>query len=142
MILNQLIENYAKFLKTVNKKNISDFKNFCHDDIEFIDPFHQFVGLEKFILFFNRTFDNYNYHNFIALDNATSSSAGYIKWQFSFKNKKGIKRTIDGMSEIKFSNNGLVISHIDYWDTGNQIYLKVPLLNIVIKYIKRKIKLV
>ena len=77
-----------------------------------------------------------------AIWNASSSSAGYIKWQFSFKNKKGLKKIIDGMSEIKFSNDGLVISHIDYWDTGNQIYLKVPLLNLVIKYIKRKIRLV
>ena len=50
-----------------------------------------------------------------------------------------VKRSFDGMSEIMFNDQGLIMSHIDYWDAAEHVYEHVPLLSSIIRFVKRKL---
>jgi hypothetical protein len=46
---------------------------------------------------------------------------------------------IDGMSEVKFAPDGRVLEHIDHWDAGGQVYAKLPLIGLIIRWVQRKL---
>ena len=55
----------------------------------------------------------------------------------------GELQKLDGISEIKFNQNGKIFSHIDYWDSYNQFYIKLPYIGkffyYFLKILKKKI---
>jgi hypothetical protein len=70
---------------------------------------------------------------FSIIDISVSDNTAYMKWNFL-----NGKLKIEGVSEIKFNDEGLVISHIDYWDSASQILIKIPILKYLIRYIMKK----
>jgi hypothetical protein len=47
------------------------------------------------------------------------------------------EQTIHGVSHIRFDASGKVNYHRDYWDTGEELYAKVPVLGWLIRRLKR-----
>ena len=57
-----------------------------------------------------------------------------IKWEmiyFAF-NKTN---SIFGLSEVTISENNKIVSHIDYWDSYNNFYTKIPFLGLIFKFV-------
>ena len=50
-------------------------------------------------------------------------------------------QTIEGMSDITLNKEGKVISHLDYWDTLNGIFIKLPFLGFLYKISLRMFKI-
>ena len=44
------------------------------------------------------------------------------------------------MSEVIFNEQGMVIEHIDYWDSGEQFYEKIPIIGGLLRIIKNRLK--
>ena len=42
-----------------------------------------------------------------------------------------------GVSHLKFAADGKVNYHRDYWDTGEELYMKLPLIGAVMRGLKR-----
>ena len=49
--------------------------------------------------------------------------------------------TIEGMSDITLNKEGKVISHLDYWDSLNGIFIKLPFLGFLYKISLRMFKI-
>jgi hypothetical protein len=62
----------------------------------------------------------------------------YIKWIFSYKYKSS-HREFEGMSEVRFSNEGKVASHIDHWDAARNVYETVPVLGFILRKIRKHV---
>jgi len=77
---------------------------------------------------------------FHIIDLAGNLHSGFLEWQFTFKLKeKGDSQLIQGVSKIEINPQGQVCSHIDYWDSGEYVYAKVPLLGRVIALINKRL---
>ena len=56
-----------------------------------------------------------------------------IKWNFEYEISKK-KINFDGVSELIIRQN-LIYKHIDYWDSGRNVYSHLPIIGSVFKKI-------
>ena len=62
-------------------------------------------------------------------DRAVGEEACYIRWIYRYRTKKGGKPwRIEGMTELRFAEDGRVAAHVDHWDAAGQVYEKLPVL--------------
>lgn len=107
-------------------------------DIRFRDPFQEIRGRDAFARMLRHMFATVSEPRFVVTDHALGIAAGYLRWSFSY-GRAGSVQTIEGMSEIAFAADGLVSAHIDHWDSGMQVYARLPLLGLAIRAIARRI---
>ena len=68
-----------------------------------------------------------------------SGRTALLKWRFRCSVRQLGDIEFDGISEIVMDDDGLITSHIDYWDAGNEIYAKVPVLGRVVDFVRRRL---
>ncbi|MFQ3623490.1 MAG: nuclear transport factor 2 family protein, partial [Acetobacteraceae bacterium] len=66
------------------------------------------------------------------------AEAGYLRWVFTIGGAGPVRR-IEGVSEIRFAASGLVSAHLDHWDSGSQVYARLPVLGAVIRAVSRRL---
>ena len=134
------INNYLNLFANLNKENIKKFDDLVVKDIIFIDPFHNIKGLDNFKNIFYHMFDTVEKPKFDIVDYAQNKDHIFLKWKMTFYAFKA-SQTIEGMSDITLNKEGKVISHLDYWDSLNGIFIKLPLLGFLYKISLRMFKI-
>lgn len=135
----QALETYARFFEELTKANAGGLARLAIPDVRFKDPFNDFRDRHRLIRLFTHMFDKLDDPRFVVRDQAMGSSAAYLRWTFTFR-VKGRPQvwSIDGMSEVMFDEAGLVTSHVDHWDAGEQFYEKLPVLGALMRVVKRR----
>jgi steroid delta-isomerase len=134
------INNYLNLFSNLNKENIKKFDDLVVKDIIFIDPFNNIKGLDNFKNIFYHMFDTVEEPKFDILDYAQNKDHIFLKWKMTFYAFKA-SQTIEGMSDITLNKEGKVISHLDYWDSLNGIFIKLPFLGFLYKISLRMFKI-
>ena len=134
------INNYLNLFSNLNKENIKKFDDLVVKDIIFIDPFNNIKGLDNFKNIFYHMFDTVEEPKFDIVDYAQNKNHIFLKWKMTFYAFKA-SQTIEGMSDITLNKEGKVISHLDYWDSLNGIFIKLPFLGFFYKLSLRMFKL-
>lgn len=137
----QVLENYKQLFENLNLQSVEeDFLQVFSDDVYFKDPFNAVHGLATMQTIFRHMFSTLHEPKFRILDLASSQNRGFLEWQFTFRLKTNAEQqVIKGVSKIEINAQGKVCSHIDYWDTGEYVYLKVPLLKSIIALINKRL---
>ena len=131
--MNKLyIKSYLKLFANLNKNNINDFNDLVTNDIVFVDPFNNVRGVNNFKKIFYHMLDNVKQPRFIIIDYAQKKDQIFLKWKMSFYAFNALQM-IDGMSDITLNKEGRVQSHLDYWDSLNGLYIKLPFIGILYK---------
>ena len=134
------INNYLNLFSNLNKENIKKFDDLVVKDIVFIDPFNNIKGLDNFKNIFYHMFDTVEDPKFDIVDYAQNKDHIFLKWKMTFYAFKA-SQTIEGMSDITLNKEGKVISHLDYWDSLNGIFIKLPFLGFLYKISLRMFKI-
>jgi steroid delta-isomerase len=134
------INNYLNLFSNLNKENIKKFDDLVVKDIIFIDPFNNIMGLDNFKNIFYHMFDTVEEPKFNIVDYAQNKDHIFLKWKMTFYAFKA-SQTIEGMSDITLNKEGKVISHLDYWDSLNGIFIKLPFLGFLYKISLRMFKI-
>ena len=64
----------------------------------------------------------------------------FLLWDMSFRMKTWRPRKtqiIRGVSHLRFGTDGKVVYHRDYWDTGEELYSKLPLIGAGVRLLRR-----
>jgi len=128
------IENYVKLFESLNLKNLHKFDKLLDKNIYFEDPFNKVYGIENFKKIFSNTLTKLDNVEFKVLNIISKNNIYIIKWEmiyFAF-NKTN---SIFGLSEVTISENNKIVSHIDYWDSYNNFYTKIPFLGLIFKFV-------
>ena len=134
------IKNYLNLFANLNKENIRNFDDLVIDDVMFSDPFNNIKGLDNFKKIFYHMFDKVEEPKFQIVDYAQNKDHIFLKWKMTFYAFKA-SQTIEGMSDITLNKEGKVISHLDYWDSLNGIFIKLPFLGFLYKISLRMFKI-
>jgi glycine/D-amino acid oxidase-like deaminating enzyme len=64
----------------------------------------------------------------------------FLTWDFGFQIKRWRQdeRVIQGASHIRFAADGRVVYHPNYWDAAEELYEKLPVLGILMRWLKRQ----
>ena len=142
MIINKNISKYINIFKKLNLENLNDLILLLDNKIYFEDPFNKVTGKENFKIIFLNTLKNLDDVNFKVLNVISEENIVFMKWKMNFFAFNKLN-SITGMSEVIIGRNGKIISHVDYWDSYNNFYTKIPFFGkffmLFFKVVKRKI---
>ncbi len=140
-LISQVLERYKKLFETLSIQTVEDdFLQVFSADVYFKDPFNAVRGLPHIQHIFQQMFATLHTPEFRIIDLAGRDNSGFLEWQLTFKLKEeGEQQCIQGVSKIEINPQGQVCSHIDYWDTGEYVYLKIPVLGRVIAMINKRL---
>ena len=122
-----LVKNYINLFANLSPENIDEFDDLISEDIVFMDPFNNVKGVNAFKKIFYHMFENVQDPKFLILDYSINKKRVFLKWKMTFFAFKSLQ-TIEGMSELVLNDSGKVASHIDYWDSLNGIFIKIPFI--------------
>ena len=134
MIKKNNINNYVKLFESLNLENLNKFDKLLDENIYFEDPFNKVYGIENFKRIFSNTLKKLDNLEFKVLNIISKNNIYIIKWEMIFFafNKNN---SIYGLSEVIVNKNKKIVSHIDYWDSYNNFYTKIPIFGLIFKFV-------
>lgn len=106
----------------------------------FKDPFNEVRGRGAIERIFRQMFDELNEPRFVVLDMASEGLQAFLTWELHFRRQAGgPPMTIRGATHLRYSPEGLVLLHRDYWDAAEELYEKLPLLGALMRWLKRRL---
>ena len=129
---------YAEFLESVSPQTLEDFDQFVGEDVYFSDPFHQVRGIKLFKGVFSEMFMKVGPVRFEVSRVFQADREAVLIWKFSalLMNRPWV---VPGTSRIVFDQNGKVIEHIDYWDSGRYFLMHLPVIGRFVSWLYRRI---
>ena len=133
---------YVNALQKLSHAHLEDFFELTSAHIEFRDPFNHTRGQSAMRMIFNDMFDKLENVSFDVHSHAgdVTERLLYMHWTFSARNKWTGQMSFQGMSRVHVSEDGLVDSHLDYWDAGEEMYERIPVLGTIIRRIKARLR--
>lgn len=130
---------YAELFRSLTSDRLKNLSALLNKDVVFTDPFNRIDGPDKFIKIFEHMFEVMTEPRFHIEDVAASKGAGYIKWRMTghLKKKPDFNVNIVGMSEVVFDEDGMLIRHIDHWDSSSQLLVHLPVAGWFVKKLMR-----
>ena len=139
MIKKNNIEKYVKLFKSLNLENLNKFDDLLDENVFFEDPFNKVYGITNFKKIFSNTLNKLDNVEFKVLNIISKKNIYIIKWEmiyFAF-NKNN---SIFGLSEVTIGTNKKIVSHVDYWDSYNNFYTKIPFFGLIFKFVLNQVR--
>ena len=131
---------YIRLYEELSLERIDELESFVDVSVRFKDPFNDIVGRTKLRKLLKRVLSSVSNPVFRVTSQSWDGDVLYLRWSFN-GNIKGLGNwTVEGMSEVIFNEQGMVIEHIDYWDTGEQFYEKIPIIGGLLRIIKNRLE--
>lgn len=131
---------YIQLFEELSVEGLEGIDKFVSSNIQFKDPFNEFSGLNDFRHLLFKTLNDFKDPIFTVTHRAWSNNILFLRWSFRGEIRWLNHWEVEGMSEIRFDDHGLVCQHIDYWDASEQFYAKLPLIGTIIRLIQRRLK--
>lgn len=136
MNLDALIRFYNEF----SPASIERFAEFYSTDAWFKDPFNEVHGLPAIQRIFTHMFSQVAEPRFVVTETLVDAHAAMLVWEFHFRIRlwgRGQAQVMRGVSHLRFDAEGKVNYHRDYWDTAEELYMKLPVLGTLIRGLRR-----
>lgn len=134
--MDKFLEMYQK----LSVDNLNTLQNVYRNDIRFIDPAHEIVGIDNLTAYFSALYKNVNSIDFSFQKPLMLENRGYVSWEMTFGHPKlsgGKPITVAGVTYLELDDQGMVFYHHDYFDLGAMLYENIPFLGSLITSIKR-----
>ncbi|MGD8641127.1 MAG: nuclear transport factor 2 family protein [Gammaproteobacteria bacterium] len=139
--MTDTVEHFKHVFTNLERSNIGLVDTLYDDNVTFIDPFHKIHGREKLRDYFNEMYQNVVSCDFQFRDTYINDGSAMITWNMLLNHKTLARNEpikIAGSSLIRFNDNK-VYFHRDYFDAGQLVYERLPLLGPIIKFIKQRV---
>ncbi len=138
MVMDELVA----FFESVSPATVSRIGDLYAVDARFKDPFNEVQGVPAIEHIFRHMFTQVEDPRFVVIERIAQGDAAMLTWRFEFGVRVGKtvrSQVVHGVTHFKFSADGKVQLHRDYWDTGEELYMKVPLLGGLLRALRRRL---
>jgi steroid delta-isomerase len=141
MELRAALDRYARFYETMSRADLETLDRLVTEDVRFKDPFNDVTGVDAMARCLAMAYDH-GTPKFEVLDRAASERAGYLLWRYTSTPKGASVPAwiVEGMSEVRFAPDGRAVEHIDHWDSGEQFYLRLPIIGWLVGKVRARLK--
>ena len=137
-----LIEELVNFFETVSPETVSRIGDLYAIDARFKDPFNDVQGVPAIEHIFRHMFTQVEAPRFVVTERIVQYDSAMLSWCFEFGvrvGKRVHRQVVNGVTHFKFDGEGKVSLHRDYWDTGEELYMKLPLLGWLVRALRRRL---
>jgi hypothetical protein len=130
------LEKFIQWYESLTIDSLNEIDQYYHNDVFFKDPFNEFQSRETVKEIFKVMFEKLGNPRFIILDKIRQEDQVFVTWDFLFLiNEK--EYSIHGSSHFKLKE-GRVSYHRDYWDVGEEMLEKIPVIRTLYLFLKKK----
>ncbi len=125
------LESLIRFYHELTPDTVSRFGEFYTPDAWFKDPFNEVRGLPAIERIFRHMFEQVGEPRFVVTETVADANGAMLVWELSYRLRllgRGETQIMRGVSHLKFAPDGKVAYHRDYWDTGEELYMKMPIM--------------
>lgn len=136
MSLDALIHFYQE----LSPEGVERFAEFYSADAYFKDPFNEVRGIPAIQRIFSHMFGQVAEPRFVITERVADPGGAMLVWEFSYRVRlwgKGETQVMRGVSHLRFDAEGKVEYHRDYWDTAEELYMKLPALGWLMRGLRR-----
>lgn len=129
-----------RFFEEMSPESVARFPEHYSADAWFKDPFNEVRGIVAIQRIFSHMFRQVDQPRFVVTDQLETESGALLVWEFRFHVRSwggGEAQCIRGASHLKFDAAGKVCYHRDYWDAAEELYMKLPLLGMLMRALRR-----
>ncbi|MDG1975221.1 MAG: nuclear transport factor 2 family protein [Akkermansiaceae bacterium] len=139
------VQRFADFLKNVGDRTYLEDQtaNVYAKGAYLDDTIATHYGPNEIQSYFLQTAETMTSFEVEILDSARSGADHYICWEMIFAAPKlasGEPIHSVGISQVRFNENGKVVFHQDFWDSGRHIFGQIPVVGGMIGIIKDRMK--
>ncbi|QIZ76843.1 nuclear transport factor 2 family protein [Ferrimonas lipolytica] len=133
---------FGNIWQQLDTSNMDSIDKLYHPEIIFQDPCGTINGRDQLKQHMAELYRNVSAISYELMEPIGSSqSTAAQPWVMTFRHPKlnsGNNISVNGVSILK-TQNGLIISHRDYFDMGEMIYESIPILGRVVTHLKHKL---
>lgn len=132
----------VEFYEALSVDDLDRIPEIYAEGAYFRDPFNEIRGLPRLREIFAHMFVNLADARFKFLETVVDERGALLTWDMTFRIRKWkpeIVQTIHGASHLRFDSAGKVAYQRDYWDTGEELYAKLPVIGPVVQFLRRKL---
>ena len=137
--MNRLTE-FKEWFINLNESTLDNIVSYYDENVFFKDPFNEFNGRDKLKKLFLHMFIIFKNPQFVFIENIENSEGIFMTWDFIFSYKEKLFK-IHGSSHLKLNDEKKIVYHRDYWDVGEQLLLKIPLIKSLYGFFQNKLAL-
>lgn len=139
----QALLAYARLFETVSPEVLDRLEDYFTPEARFKDPFNDVHGIAAIRHVFKRMFETCLDISFDVHHALLDGDTGLLQWSMRFRpDVAGLRRrewNIDGASRIRMADDGRICEHIDYWDSGEYFYARLPLFGGLLRLIRARV---
>lgn len=130
------INELKEWFENLTPQSLDNINHFYAEKAFFKDPFNELEGIDDIKHIFIHMFENTESSKFTFIDIIENTNSCFITWDYDLS-LKGSQYRIHGSSHLKFEE-GRIIYHRDYWDVGEELLLKVPIIKSIYGSFRKK----
>lgn len=123
------LQSLIEFFENLSEESTKNVAHHYATNARFVDPFNDVDGIQKIEHIFAHMFKTTQRPRFVVLSALLNDDEAFLRWDFTFE-KKGLPKNmcIHGATRLVFDASGKVTLHRDYWDSGAELYAKLPIV--------------
>ena len=129
------------FFETLSPASLDRLDAFYTPDAYFKDPFNEVRGLAAVRGIFSHMYEALEQPCFVVTGRIVDGNQCFLTWNFEFRFKRfdrATLQTVRGGSHLKFTAEGLIDFHRDYWDAAEELYEKLPVVGGLMRWLKKR----
>jgi hypothetical protein len=134
------IDRLIAFYQTLTPESIGRFAEFYGTEACFKDPFNEVRGIEAIQRIFTHMFRQVDEPRFVVTEHMCDAHRAILVWEFSYRTDRWSRdkaQVIRGVSHLRFGNDGRIDYHRDYWDAAEELYMKLPVLGSLMRWLRK-----
>ena len=140
---DELTKKTIHFFNALRADNTEILDDFYAKNIKFFDPVGKVESLPEMKAYYKNMYKGVESSRFDFKNIANSSAIYFFSWDMYLKTPKlnaGEEFVVTGVSEIHFDEDGLAVFHRDYFDLGEMVYERIPVVGWLVKKIKKRLE--
>lgn len=137
------LERSKEFFDRLSSSQMDLVEGFYDMDAVFQDPVHKIKGVPAIRAYYEGLYKNVEAIRFEYGKSIESGDTVSLTWKMYLKTEAiegGKEITVDGVSVITFGGQeGKAVMHRDYFDMGEFVYERVPIVKSIVRYIKKRL---
>lgn len=133
----QVLDHFCQFFEQLSQNDIDRFGEFYAHQAHFKDPFHEVQCLNDIKTIFSHMFQVAPEAKFLIQHRFINDDSAMIIWTMML-NVRNQNISIKGTSHLVFNEQGLVVLHRDYWDTGEELFSKLPYIGAPTRWLMKQ----
>ena len=140
--MSRPLDHFKKVFNQLDKDHLDLLEQIYTPDVKFRDPVHTLNGLPALRDYYSRLYEGVISCQFTFDAEVIEGQQGMLVWIMCFQHRRfraSEMLELSGVSYLQFLDDGRVHNHHDYFDMGEFIYERVPVMGSVIRAIKNRL---